>query len=347
MTRTRWALSSTAASFATLALLGCSSDAGSATASDTAPTSATSGDGAPTATARVADSTPVASTGAAESSSAAALTVASASASPSATSASSAGPAIADPSRLELTGKTMQGGLLFAKAKGAVGRIELPGHRAVVSPEGDFLIAFSRNAPKTEKMTIHFKDGTKLEHVFDIVQRTYDTDTISGLPEDEVTPDPKTRAALKAFEARIDGARMKYSKEACYKDGFIWPASGKITSRYGETRKLNGVDGGVHWGVDIAVGVGTPVKAPACGTVVFAEKDVPLSGDMMILDHGHGLTSSFLHLSGFRKKVGDVVKQGDVIAVSGKSGRATGPHLDWRMSYFEIRIDPELLVPPK
>jgi len=109
---------------------------------------------------------------------------------------------------------------------------------------------------------------------------------------------------------------------------------------------LNGTDQGVHWGVDIAAVVGTPVKAPACGTVVFAQANVPLSGNTLILDHGQGLSSTFMHLSSFSKKVGDEVKKGDFIAKVGMTGRTNGAHLDWRMNYFEIRTDPELLVPP-
>ncbi len=258
----------------------------------------------------------------------------------------SAGKPKADPSRFAFQGKLIQGSIVFAKVDGAVGRIQFPGHRAVVSDEGEFPIAFARNALKSEKMEIHFKDGTVLEHVFEIEQRTYETDKIDGMPPHMVKLDPKTQKAHNEAEAKIDAIRMKYSKKNCYKDGFIWPTTGKVTSRYGQPRVLNGTDAGIHWGVDIAVPIGTPVRAPACGTVVFAEANVPLAGSTLVLDHGHGLTSTFIHLGRFSKKVGDVVKQGDVIAHSGNTGRITGAHLDWRMNYFEVRVDPELLVPP-
>jgi murein DD-endopeptidase MepM/ murein hydrolase activator NlpD len=258
----------------------------------------------------------------------------------------SAAPKQADPSHLVLKGNPIQGALLVAKIDGKVARIEFPGHRATVSDDGDLPIAFFRNAPPTEKMVIHFQDGSVLEHVFNIEQRTYATEKINGLPEDEVKLDPKAAKANNSVEARIDAVRMKASDKTCWKDGFHWPATGKITSHYGLTRVLNGTDGGIHWGVDIAVPTGTAIKAPACGTIVFAETGDPLSGTTLVLDHGHGVTSTFLHLSGFSKKVGDEVKQGDVIAKSGDTGRATGAHLDWRMNYFEVRVDPELLAPP-
>ncbi len=304
------------------------------------------GESAPQPTASSAPQTTTADAASASAATATAEPHAKGSAGSASASASASGQPLADPSRLQLTGKVIQGGLLFAKVDGKVGRIDFPGHRAVVSDDGEFPIAFGRNSPRTEKMVIHFKDGSKLEHAFEIEQRTYETDTINGLPEEEVRLDPKTKKVHAEDEKKVAAVRMKYSPDNCYKGGFVWPVTGKITSRYGVNRVLNGTDGGIHWGVDVAVKSGTPVKAPACGTVVFTDADIPLSGGTLILDHGHGLTSTFIHLSGFKKKVGDKVKQGDVLASSGATGRATGAHLDWRMSYFEVRVDPELLVPP-
>jgi murein DD-endopeptidase MepM/ murein hydrolase activator NlpD len=253
---------------------------------------------------------------------------------------------MADPSRLSLEGRVIQGGLLRAKLNGKLKSMSFPGHRAIVSDEGEFLIAFSRNAPAQEKLTITFDDGQVLEKLFDVEKRTYETDKIDNLPEHMVKPDPKTRVKLAQTEEKLDALRKKYTKRNCYKDGFVWPTKGKLTSRYGQPRILNGVDGGIHWGVDISAPVGTPVLAPACGKVVFVEKDLPLSGHTLIIDHGHGLTSTFIHLQNFGAKVGDEVKQGQLVARVGMTGRTTGAHLDWRMNLFETRIDPELLAPP-
>jgi murein DD-endopeptidase MepM/ murein hydrolase activator NlpD len=309
-------------------LLACGCDAREATASATPTPAAASAPGA-----------------VAPASSAVAL-ASGAAAAPRAAAPGSAAPAKADPGHLVLKGNAIQGGVVFAKFDAKVERIEFPGHRTTVGDDGELPIAFFRNAPPAEKMVIHFKDGSVLEHVFKVEQRTFAIEKIDGLPEDEVRLDPKAAKANNSAEARIDAARMKASDKTCYKDGFLWPTTGKITSRYGLTRVLNGTDGGIHWGIDIAVPTGTPIKAPACGTVVFIEEGDPLSGSTLVLDHGHGLTSTFLHLSGFTRKVGDEVKQGDVIAKSGATGRATGAHLDWRMNFFEIRVDPELLAPP-
>jgi len=255
---------------------------------------------------------------------------------------------VADPNRLAiLDGRPVQGGLLLAKLDGKLKKMAFPGHRAIVSDDNEFLIAFGRNAPKQEKITITFDDGQVLERVFDVEQRTFETDKIDNLPKNMVELDMPTRVKLTQAEEKLDAVRKKYTKKTCFKESFIWPSKGKVTSRYGQPRVLNGTDGGIHWGVDIAVPTGTPVRAPACGTVVFAEKNLPLSGDTLVLDHGQGLTSTFIHLAGFSAKVGDEVKQGQVVARVGMTGRTNGPHLDWRMNFFEVRIDPELLVRDK
>ncbi|WP_437321149.1 M23 family metallopeptidase [Sorangium sp. So ce385] len=260
--------------------------------------------------------------------------------------AGDAGPPAADDGRLTVEGRAVQGGLLRAKLNGKLRRMAFPGHRVTVSDEGEFLIAFSRNAPAQEKLTITFDDGQVLEKLFDVEQRTYEVDKVDNLPENMVKLDMATRVKLTQAEKKLDAIRNKYTKKNCYKNGFIWPSKGPITSRWGQPRLLNGTDGGIHWGVDIAVPVGSPVRAPACGKVVFVEKDLPLSGHTMIIDHGHGLTSTFIHLHGFAAKVNDEVKQGQVVATVGMTGRTNGPHLDWRMNLFETRVDPELLVTP-
>ncbi|UQA60664.1 M23 family metallopeptidase [Polyangium aurulentum] len=265
-------------------------------------------------------------------------------AAPDAGSGGDAGPTPADPSRLTIEGTPIQGGLVLAKLTGRQKRMSFPGHRVIVSDANDFLIAFGRNAPKQEKITITFDDGQVLERVFDVEQRTFETDKIDNLPDEFVNLDMPTRVKLTQAEQKLTALRNKHSKSDCYKEKFVWPTKGKVTSRYGQPRVLNGTDGGIHWGVDIAVPTGTPVRAPACGKVVFVEKDLPLSGHTLVIDHGHGLTSTFIHLNGFTAKVGDEVKQGQVVAQVGMTGRTNGPHLDWRMNFFEVRIDPELLV---
>ncbi|WP_332102842.1 M23 family metallopeptidase [Kineobactrum salinum] len=128
--------------------------------------------------------------------------------------------------------------------------------------------------------------------------------------------------------------------------GFSWPVEGRISGVYGSQRIYNGKPGSPHYGVDVAVPTGTEVRAPAAGVVTLAEPDLFYSGGTIILDHGYLLSSSFLHLSKLHVAVGDEVEPGDLIAEVGATGRATGPHLDWRMSWRSARIDPQFLVPP-
>ena len=216
-----------------------------------------------------------------------------------------------------------------------------------VSDEGDFVIGFGRDAPPRALLAFSFDDGPPIRHILHVGDRTFEPEAIDGLPDEFVNPDKETKRALAKSRKRIEKVRGKSSTVAFYRDGFVWPAKGKITSTYGRKRILNGEEKSYHWGVDIAGRVGSPVKAPAAGVIVFAEEDVPLSGNLVIVDHGHGVTSSFLHLQKIKVKVGDEVKQGQTIATLGNTGRSTGPHLDWRMNLRDTRIDPQLLVPPR
>ena len=144
----------------------------------------------------------------------------------------------------------------------------------------------------------------------------------------------------------IRKARQRDDPRTDFLSGWMWPVSGPISGVYGSQRVLNGEPRRPHYGVDIAAPVGTPVRAPADGLVTLSHPDMFFSGVTLVLDHGHNLSSSFLHLNKSLVKTGDRVKRGDVIAEVGKSGRVTGAHLDWRMNYQAERIDPELLVPP-
>ena len=139
-------------------------------------------------------------------------------------------------------------------------------------------------------------------------------------------------------------ARKRNDARTDFDKGFIWPVKGRITGVYGSQRVFNGVPKRPHFGIDIAAPTGTKVLAPAGGIVTLAEDDLYYSGGTLIIDHGHGLSSTFIHLHKNLVKVGDRVEQGDAVAEVGATGRVTGPHLDWRMNWFKHRIDPELLV---
>ncbi|MCX4246865.1 M23 family metallopeptidase [Paraliomyxa miuraensis] len=247
--------------------------------------------------------------------------------------------------RVTLKGQLVQGGLVHGIVPPDT-KVWFEKEKVKVSAEGDFLIGFGRDASPRALLSFAFAGGPPERRVLQVADRVFEPEEISGLPTEMVDLDKETRKALNKSKAKISRLRRRSSDVPYFRDGFDWPLRGKITSTYGRERILNDEDHGYHWGVDVGVPVGKKVKAPAGGVVVLAEKDVPLSGNLVILDHGHGLTSSFLHLDKLKVKEGDVVKAGQVIATSGNTGRSTGPHLDWRMNLFDTRIDPQTVVEP-
>ena len=180
--------------------------------------------------------------------------------------------------------------------------------------------------------------------------REYQLQEITGVPQQTVTPSEEHLERIRVERAKVRIAKaQRLSRDDGFRaarDGFVWPVMGRISGVYGSQRIYNGRPGTPHYGVDIARPAGTPVIAPAAGVVTLAEPDLFYSGGTVILDHGYGLSSSFLHLSEVSVAVGDQLATGDLIGAIGATGRATGPHLDWRMSWFNQRIDPQLLVPP-
>jgi murein DD-endopeptidase MepM/ murein hydrolase activator NlpD len=156
---------------------------------------------------------------------------------------------------------------------------------------------------------------------------------------------PETWERIRQEQVAVDAARAQLLPITAFRQTFRWPAIGPVSGVFGSQRVYNGEPGRPHYGVDVAVPTGTRVYAPADGIVTLARKDMYYSGGTIILDHGFGLSSSFLHLSKVLVKVGDVIKQGDVLAETGATGRASGPHLDWRMNWLDRRVDAQLLVP--
>ncbi len=166
---------------------------------------------------------------------------------------------------------------------------------------------------------------------------------INGLPKAQVSPDEKTLARIKQENKKISQARRKDEERMDFKAGFIWPTNGSVTGVFGSQRILNGEPRQPHYGIDVAAPVGTPVVAPAAGVVSYVG-DMYFSGGTLVLDHGHRLSSSFLHLDKVLVQVGQRVEQGEKIALVGATGRVTGAHLDWRMNWHGQRIDPGLLM---
>ena len=245
-----------------------------------------------------------------------------------------------------LKGQFVQGGLAIGKTQ-AGSQVIFDQQKILLSATGDFIIGFNRDEKKQLKLTIITPDGTKKSINLKIKKRQYKIQRIDGLPKAKVSPrKPEVLARIRKEGAQASQARKRNDERSDYMETFIWPTLGPISGVYGSQRVLNGKPRRPHFGVDIAAPTGTKVIAPASGIITLAHRDMFFSGGTIILDHGHGLSSSFLHLSKLLVNKGDVVKQGDLIAEVGATGRVTGAHLDWRMNLFKRRVDPQLLVPP-
>ncbi len=224
-------------------------------------------------------------------------------------------------------------------------QVEFLGNDVYVSEQGEFVLGLGRDAPSKVDVVVTDAAGVKHSHVFDVVQRQYNIQRVEGVEEKFVTPSAKDQQRIDRDNALISEARRLREARADYASGFVWPLLGPISGVYGSQRFFNGEGRQPHYGVDVVAPVGTLVQAPAAGKVIFT-RDMYYSGWTLVIDHGQGLSSSFLHLSKILVKVGDTVKQGDPIAEVGATGRVTGAHLDWRMNWLDQRIDPQLLVPP-
>jgi murein DD-endopeptidase MepM/ murein hydrolase activator NlpD len=247
---------------------------------------------------------------------------------------------------LQLQGQLQQGGLVWGQVNPG-DRVVLDGETLDVLDDGTVFAGFGRDAPASTTLVVQGKG--RCSQKLDIARREYNIQRIEGVPQRTVTPPPeqleriaRERELVVAAKARRL-ARPDLLAEALA--GFSWPVQGRISGVYGSQRIYNGNPGSPHYGVDVAVPTGTEVRAPAAGVITLAEPDLFYSGGTIILDHGYRLSSSFLHLSKLHVTVGDEVQVGDLIGEVGATGRATGPHLDWRMSWRSARIDPQFLVP--
>lgn len=251
----------------------------------------------------------------------------------------------AQAAEVTLKGAFVQGGLVFGQTTPGA-RATLDGRPLRLTDDGRFVFGFGRDAPKTATLAVTAPDGSIETRALTIARREYDIQRIDGIAETYVTPPEAVLARIRADAEAAAAARALDRPETDFDTGFIWPVEGRISGVYGSQRILNGKPRQPHYGVDIAGPIGTPVKAPADGVVTLAHPDMYFSGATLIIDHGHGLSSTFLHLERIEVEVGQRVRQGEVVARLGASGRVTGPHLDWRMNWREERIDPALLVPP-
>ena len=222
--------------------------------------------------------------------------------------------------------------------------VEYAGRTLRVTPYGSFVFGIGRDATGEAVLRIKQPATGWVEHRIAITPRDWPVERINGVPPATVDPPKAIAERIEREQARVSAARERDDARTGFAQAFAWPLQGRISGRFGNQRVYNGTPKSPHSGMDIAAPAGTPVKAPADGVVSFADAGLYLTGGTLVLDHGHGISSNFLHLSRIDVRPGDAVRQGDVIGAVGATGRATGPHLHWGMNWFDVRIDPLLVL---
>jgi murein DD-endopeptidase MepM/ murein hydrolase activator NlpD len=244
---------------------------------------------------------------------------------------------------LDLAGELVQGGLVRGKvAPDTV--VWLDGRSLRVTADGWFVFGFGRDAPASAELLTRAPNREERRHILQIAPRTYRVQRIDGLPPRKVTPSEADLAKIHADAALLDAAKERDTVARGFTEQMTWPAIGPISGVYGSQRILNGEPRTPHRGVDVAAPAGALVGAMASGVVSLAEADMYFTGGTVMLDHGHGLHSIYVHLGEVRVTAGQQLRQGQTLGTVGATGRATGPHLHWGVYWFDQAVDPALLV---
>lgn len=256
---------------------------------------------------------------------------------------------IARPERPDfiLEGAARQGGVIFGYAPSLTRALTLDGVPVSLASDGRFLIAFDRDAAASATLTAELTDGARLTRALAVAPGEWRIETVDASLTANI-PSDAFKARRPAELARIAAARTLNPQSDGWRQAFAWPAQGRISGIFGSQRIYRGSPGAYHSGVDIAAPTGTPFVAPADGVVVLAAVDeaFTLEGHLLIVDHGMGLSSAFLHCASLAVKEGDVVRQGQVLGTVGATGRASGAHLHWGMKWHDSRLDPARLTRP-
>jgi len=247
---------------------------------------------------------------------------------------------------LQLPDQLQQGQLVVGHApKGA--KIEFAGRRVLVGDDGVFVFGLGRDAPAEEKLHIRYSNGKASDVVLKIARREYETERVNGLPQQTVTPSPELTKRIERERARVAETRHRDDAREDFEQGFLDPVeNARVSGLWGRQRIDNGKPMAPHFGLDFAVPNGTPIRATAPGVVTLAEMGMVLNGGIVVLDHGHGVSTTTIHMSRIDVKPGQKLKQGDIVGLAGATGRATGPHVHWAANWFDVPIDPALLPKP-
>ncbi len=242
----------------------------------------------------------------------------------------------------ELDGEPRPGALLVGRTLPDV-EVRLGERSLDVDDEGYFVFGFGRD--EEGKALLRFRKGDHQEEVeLSLAEREWDIQHVDGAPPETVTPPEERLERIRAEARKVARARQTRSARNDFRSGFEWPVTGRITGVFGSQRIFDGHPRRPHYGVDIAAPEGTPVHAPSGGQVTMVHEDMFFSGGTLIIDHGHGVSSTYLHLSEILVREGQQVDRGEEIARVGATGRATGPHLCWRINWFQERLDPKSVV---
>ncbi|MDC0429802.1 M23 family metallopeptidase [Candidatus Pelagibacter sp.] len=239
---------------------------------------------------------------------------------------------------VEFKGKFIQGHYIIGKTNPNA-KIIVDKKDVKISKDGFFVFGIDRDRKFDLTFTKIF-DGKKSIITKTVLKRKYNIQRIDGLEESKVTPPESVYKRIKKENNAIGEARSINSNLNFFKDKFIIPVEGIISGVYGSQRILNGKPKWPHYGIDIAAKKGTMIKSSGGGIVTMAEDDLYYTGGTIIMDHGHGISTIYSHLENILVSVGDKINQGDVIGTVGSTGRSTGPHLDFRINWFQTRLDP-------
>ena len=240
--------------------------------------------------------------------------------------------------RLSLRGSMEQGALMVGNALGGA-KVGVDDASVNVSDDGTFAFGLAYDRTKPVRVVAQFADGRSETRIITPVVRQYVVQRINGLPQKLVTPSPEDQERIKRENALIFEVRKRDTAGVGFAEPFDWPFPGIVSSVYGSQRIENGTPMAPHLGIDVAAPEGTPIHAPADAVVSICD-DYFLDGGFTLLDHGHGVSSCYLHQSKRMVAVGDKIARGQVIGLVGKTGRATGPHMHWGLNWFQLKLDP-------
>ena len=238
---------------------------------------------------------------------------------------------------------TAQGSMVIGKVPaGSV--VRYAGRSLRVSAYGTVAFGVGRDEAGPLGVEVRRPDGSTLASEIQVTPRDWPVEHVDGVPPKTVDPPPEIAKRIRREQAAVAAVRERDDDRTDFTEPFLRPVAGRVSGRFGTQRVYNGQPRAAHSGMDIAAPSGTPVKAPASGIVTFANADLYLTGGTIVIDHGFGFSSNFLHLSRLDVRVGERIGQGQVIGAVGATGRASGPHLHWGMNWFAVRIDPQLVL---